>query len=99
MGNLEPAKGAYYAQDGDFPRHAALTVASGAPASADCRASDRIVGTTAGYAKQKMENAGYSQIRDLRKGCDNYWHGRALKDGLDVNVLVTPEGEVMTEGS
>jgi len=75
-----------------------LIDAAGVPASAACGASDRIDGTTADSAKQKMEAEGYSQIRDPRKGCDNYWHGRAFKDGLDVNVLVTPEGEVMPEG-
>jgi len=76
-----------------------LILAAGTDASAACSASDRIDQTTADYAKQKLEAAGYSQVRDLRKGCDNFWHGRAFKDGLDANVLVTPEGEVMPEGS
>jgi hypothetical protein len=33
----------------------------------------------------------------LRKGCDNYWHADALKDGNIVHVVVTPQGELLTE--
>ena len=80
---------------------AALTLAFAVSqsASAACSAGDRIDGTTAVYAKGKFEAAGYDQVRDLAKGCDNFWHGRAIKDGVDVNVLLTPEGEVMQEGA
>ncbi len=80
---------------------AALTLAFAASqsASAACSAGDRIDGTTADYAKGKFEAAGYAQVRDLTKGCDNFWHGKAMKDGVDVNVLLTPNGEVMQEGT
>jgi hypothetical protein len=76
-----------------------LAVAVSQSASAACSASDKIDGTTADYAKSKFEAAGYAQVRDLTKGCDNFWHGRAMKDGVNVNVLLTPDGEVMQEGT
>ncbi len=80
---------------------AALTLAFAVSqsASAACSAGDRIDGTTADYAKGKFEAAGYAQVRDLKKGCDNFWHGKAIKDGVDINVLLTPDGEVMQEGT
>jgi hypothetical protein len=32
------------------------------------------------------------------KGCDNVWHGFAMKDGAAGRVAVSPSGEVMPEG-
>jgi hypothetical protein len=32
------------------------------------------------------------------KGCDNVWHGFAMKDGATGRVAVSPSGEVMPEG-
>src|SRR5262249_46632468 len=52
-------------------------VASG-PAWAGCMAGERIDGTTADQAKRKIEAAGFTDVRDLSKGCDNYWHGEAM---------------------
>jgi hypothetical protein len=75
----------------------ALAAAIGDPASAACGPNDKMDGTTADYAKQKIEAAGFQQVRHLTKGCDNYWHGVAKKDGLDVYVVLTPKGEVMIE--
>ena len=73
-------------------------VASG-PAWAGCMAGERIDGTTADQAKRKIEAAGFTDVRDLSKGCDNYWHGEAMKGGAPVNVVVSPDGQVLTEGS
>jgi hypothetical protein len=84
---------------GIFVAALTLAFAISQSASAACSAGDRIDGTTADYAKGKFEAAGYAQVRDLTKGCDNFWHGKAMKDGVDVNVLLTPEGEVMQEGA
>ena len=84
---------------GIFVAALTLAFAISQSASAACSAGDRIDGTTAGYAKEKFEAAGYGQVRDLRKGCDNFWHGKAIKDGVYVNDLLTPEGEVMQEGA
>ena len=84
---------------GIFVAALTLAIAISQSASAACSAGDRIDGTTADYAKGRFEAAGYAQVRDLTKGCDNFWHGRAIKDGVDVNVLLTPEGEVMQEGA
>ena len=84
---------------GVFVAALTLAFAISQSASAACSAGDSIDGTTADYAKGKFEAAGYAQVRDLTKGCDNFWHGTAMKDGVSVNVLLTPEGEVMQEGA
>ena len=64
-----------------------------------CTSGERIDGSNMDGTRRRIEAAGYRQVRELSKGCDNYWHGRALKDGLDVNVAVTPQGAVITEGN
>jgi len=75
-----------------------ITLAAG-PAWAGCPADDKIDNTTADQAKHKILAAGYTNVADLKKGCDNYWHGVAVKDGATVDVNVSPSGEVMTEGN
>lgn len=67
---------------------------------AACEAGDRVDGTTAAETRKKIEAAGYRQVRDLVKGCDNFWHASAVsKDGVQGNVLVTPTGEVWPDGN
>ena len=67
---------------------------------AGCDAGVKIDGTTAAETKKKIEAAGYTQVHDLMKACDNVWHGVATnKDGVSGNVMVTPQGEVMAEGN
>ena len=78
---------------------AAVMVLVTGPAWAGCAPTDRIDGTTADMAKQRIEQAGYNHVTDLSKGCDNYWHAIAMKNGASVGVVVSPTGEVMTEGS
>jgi hypothetical protein len=67
-------------------------------AHAGCEAGVRIDNTTADQAKRRIEAAGYRDVHDLKKGCDNYWHSTALKDGQTVYVGVSPQGEVLREG-
>lgn len=66
---------------------------------ASCEPGDKIDGTTAAQTKKKIEAAGYTQVRELYKGCDNFWHGVAMKDGTRSNVLVTPDGQVKPDGN
>ena len=63
-----------------------------------CHYGEKIDGTTADDAKKHIEAAGYTNVRALKKSCDNFWHGRANYNGVDTNVLVTPEGQVHPEG-
>jgi hypothetical protein len=77
---------------------AAGSIGTAGGALAACEAGARIDKSTAADARKAIEKAGYRQARDLKKGCDNYWHGVASKDGTTVNVVVSPKGEVMTEG-
>lgn len=62
-------------------------------------AGDKVDGSTADMARKKIAAAGYRHIRDLKKGCDNFWHGQAEKDGQTVNVVLSPKGDIETEGN
>lgn len=77
---------------------AALPIARAQQQLAACDPGTKIDGSTATAARKKIEKAGYSKITDLRKGCDNAWHGKAEKDGQAVNVVLNPQGLVLQEG-
>jgi hypothetical protein len=79
-----------------FMLAAGLLLGAG-PSWAACSPNDRIDGSTANDARQKIAAAGYEQVSDLRKGCDNMWHGIAMKDGARVNVALAPDGSVYKE--
>jgi hypothetical protein len=78
---------------GPGPRIVSVARASG------CDAGDKIDGSTADAAKKKIESAGFQQVSDLKKGCDNFWHGKAVKDGSESHVVLTPQGQVAREGN
>jgi hypothetical protein len=63
-----------------------------------CDASDKIDGSVAADAQKKMNAAGYQQVSGLKKGCDNFWHGMAIKDGVATHVSLSPQGLVQSEG-
>ncbi len=63
-----------------------------------CHFGEKIDGSTADEARQKLEAAGYTSVSGLSKGCDNVWHGHAMLNGVGTNVMVTPEGRVVQEG-
>lgn len=67
--------------------------------ASECLAGEIIDNSTAASARKKIESADFQQVQDLTKGCDNYWHGHATKDGAAVNVVLSPQGEVLTEGN
>ncbi len=62
-----------------------------------CDPGDKPDNSTATDARRKLEAAGYRQARDLKKGCDNVWHGKAVKDGKPVNVALSPSGAIYIE--
>ena len=63
-----------------------------------CEANDRIDGSSANDAQKKLNAAGYHQVNGLKKGCDNYWHGTATKDGVATHVSLAPHGLIRPEG-
>jgi hypothetical protein len=78
---------------------AAVGVMSGIrPAHAACEPGTKIDKSTVADARKEMQKAGYTDIHDLKKGCDNYWHGVATKDGKQTHVVAAPDGKVMPEG-
>ena len=68
-----------------------------AVAHAACTHGERIDGSTAADAKRKIQGAGYTNVTDLRKGCDNFWHGTAMQNGRTLGVVLSPQGQVMVE--
>jgi hypothetical protein len=63
-----------------------------------CGASDKIDGSIAADAQRRMNAAGYQQVSELKKGCDNFWHGVAVKEGVPTHVSLSPAGLVRSEG-
>ena len=68
------------------------------PAYAICMAGDRVDGSTANDAMHRFAAAGYPRVSDLKKGCDNYWHGVTERNGAAVHVVLSPSGRVVQEG-
>jgi len=58
---------------------------------------ERVDGSTAADAQRKAQKAGYAKVTGLRKGCDSVWHGKAMKDGVEVSIMIPPSGEVARE--
>jgi hypothetical protein len=77
---------------------AAPLPAQDTPALCGCLPGDKIDGSTAEQAKAKIEAAGYTEVKILRKGCDNFWHGTGVYAGVPGNVVLAPDGQVMPEG-
>ena len=69
-----------------------------ATALAACEPGTRLDKTTVEAIRDKLIKAGYKNPLHLRKGCDNSWHGTAIKDGTQINVAVTPDGHIVQEG-
>ena len=74
---------------------------AGAPAipGPGCHFGEVVDGSTADDARRKIEAAGFTEVRELKKSCDNFWHGRATLGGRAVNVVLTPGGKVMLESN
>ncbi len=67
-------------------------------AHAACAPDEKIDSSTAEQARKKIEAAGFHEVRDLNKSCDNHWHGKAMKGGQPVRVVLSPQGQLQTEG-
>ena len=64
-----------------------------------CHFGEKIDGTTADDAIKHAQAAGYTSVSGLKKSCDNNWHGQAMLNGAPVNVMITPDGRAVKEGS
>ncbi len=51
---------------------------------------------TAGEAKQRLEDHGYSDVRDLKQDSNSIWRGRAMRDGKPVSVSLDYQGNIVT---
>ena len=59
--------------------------------------ADAAGGTTRIEAAERILAYGYSEISELSRGCDHSWHALAFAEGDPVHVVVTPQGDVLTE--
>ena len=66
-------------------------------AAATCEPGTKLDKTTVEDTRKILQQAGYKNARNWRKGCDNTWHATAVKDGAEVNVAVTADGRVVHE--
>jgi hypothetical protein len=62
------------------------------PAATTSLATDRAF--TADQAKVQIEAQGYSNVSGLRKDLKGVWRGKAVKDGLPVNMTLDVDGNV-----
>jgi hypothetical protein len=69
------------------------------PALAACDPGTRIDKTTVEEIRDKLIKAGYKNPLHLRKGCDNAWHGTAIRNGQQIDVAVTRDGHIVQEGN
>jgi hypothetical protein len=69
-----------------------------APAQAACDPGTHIDKTTVEEIRDRLIKAGYKNPLHLRKGCDNAWHGTAIRNGTQINVAVTTDGHIVREG-
>ena len=65
----------------------------------NCLPGDKIDGSTAEQAKAKFAAAGYSDVKIIRKGCDNFWHASGVYGGVPSFMVLSPDGKVLPEGS
>ena len=79
-----------------------IALASGsaviAPAHAACVPGTRIDKTKVEDTRDKLIKAGYKNPLHLRKGCDNAWHGTAIRDKKQINIAVTADGHIVHDG-
>ncbi len=76
-----------------------LAGVSAGPVHAACDAGTKVDGSTAETATKKLQAAEFRQIRDLKKGCDSFWHATATKNGIASKVSLSPQGVVTVEGN
>jgi len=67
-------------------------------AQAACDPGTLLDKTTVDQIRDRLIKAGYKNPAKLRKGCDNAWHGTAIKDGQAINIAVTSDGRIVQEG-
>jgi hypothetical protein len=51
---------------------------------------------TEGQARRRIEDAGYTQLRELRKDDQGVWRGRAMRNGAEADVGLDFQGRVVT---
>ncbi|MEZ5829636.1 MAG: hypothetical protein R3D05_00475 [Dongiaceae bacterium] len=86
---LAASNGTAWAQQGNQPAPDAL--------GPGCHFGEVIDSSTADDACKKIEAVGFTNVHELKKSCDNFWHGRAVLSGHPVRVVLSPAGKVMLE--
>lgn len=91
------ASSACFAQGSQGNRAAASGTTNQAVVTTAANASQPAKGAnsfTAGQARTRFENEGYSNVSGLTKDNDGVWHGKAQKDGQQTMVWLDYKGNV-----
>ena len=64
-----------------------------------CHFGEKVDNTSVDDVQRILIQAGYTSISGLTKGCDNFWHGQAMLNGVLTNVMITPDGRIVHEGT
>jgi hypothetical protein len=51
---------------------------------------------TEGQARRRIEDAGYTDVRELKKDEQGVWRGRAMRNGSEADVGLDFQGKVVT---
>lgn len=47
--------------------------------------------------KSKLEAAGYTGVHDLKRNTDGTWSGRAMRNNLDIAVMLEVDGNIKSQ--
>ena len=72
------------------------TTNTGTPPAQQNQASPTSPLATEALAKEKIQGAGYTGVKELMKNPDGTWSAKAMKDDKEIAVSVDAEGNVMT---
>ncbi len=69
-----------------------MAMAGSAAAQTTVTTHNQAAAAGAAGVAARMQALGYSGIHDLRRGPDGQWTGKAVQNGVEKNVTVSPDG-------
>ncbi len=72
----------------------AFTLVAGSASAQEIMDQEIMIEPGAALARHEIERAGYNDVRGLAQDARGVWHGRALRDKIEVQLLVDEDGAV-----
>ncbi|HEY6984316.1 hypothetical protein [Reyranella sp.] len=91
-GATNPPPGTSYSGTGSGALPPSTT---GTPSSGALDSQNQTAGMAG--ARSQIEAAGFSNVKGLSHHTDGTWRGRAVKNGVEVAVVLEPSGQVMVQ--